>query len=90
VTFRSLKDTCAWVVANMDPSQFMLFPDAHSLSNIGPDEASTNTEVLFFEASSLKSGFKSSFEALVMASFKLELPPFFGAEAKNTGTVKSS
>mmetsp|Transcript_3766 Transcript_3766/g.5135 ORF Transcript_3766/g.5135 Transcript_3766/m.5135 type:complete len:277 (+) Transcript_3766:1972-2802(+) len=68
----------------------MLFPDAHPLLNIGTEEASTNTEVLSFEASSLKSGFKSSFEALVMASFKLELPPFFGADEKTLASTKNA
>jgi len=82
ISFRSLHDTEAWVVQNIDPGDFFVFSDAHALLNVGMEEASTNTEVLTFEAAATKSGYTSSTEALVSASFKLELPPFFGSESK--------
>ena len=71
IQFNSPLFTESWVTANAAMSgSFVYFLDAHALLNIGIGaEANTSSDVLTFEASSIKVGHSSEFEALVMTSF---------------------
>ena len=77
IQFNSPLFTEFWVTGNAAMSgSFVYILDAHALLTIGIGaEANTSSDVLTFEASSIKAGHLSEFESLVMTSFKLEIPP---------------
>ena len=92
IRFQSQNATEAWMKLNAPTADnFVFFADAHSLLTVGTGaEVSTSLDVLQFEAASAKAGNSSSIEALIVASFKLELPSFFGSDAKNAEAFKDS
>jgi hypothetical protein len=67
------------------PEAYIYFMDAPMLLSLAfSGDASSSDQVLSFESMSLKAGYKSSEEANVVASFRLELPAFFGKDSKNS------
>jgi hypothetical protein len=78
-TFKSQKFTKAWLTSNAPAvGAYIYFMDAHAMLNLAMEDASSNAEVLLFQQSAAKSGYATSEEALVGASFKIELPVIFG------------
>jgi len=69
---------------------FIHFVDFHALVNVGSPDHGTNAQVLKFEADAIKAGHTGEEEALVAASFKIEIPVIFGTVANNTAGTKDS
>jgi hypothetical protein len=79
VSFPSRSATKAWlkIEAAADMAD-VFFLDPHSFMNVGYSGAGDSVAQLGLQAASAKAGFSSSEEALVVSSYKFELPTFFG------------
>jgi len=91
VTFSTRSDTKLWMQTNAGgPGMFVHFVDFHTLVNVGSSEFGSNLQVLKFDADSIKAGHTSEEEALVSASFKIEIPVIFGSDSSNTEGTRDS
>jgi hypothetical protein len=82
IIFKSQTLTSAWLGANAPASgAFIFFLDAHAMLSLAADEAGSARSVIHFQHSAAKGGYGSTEEALVAASFKIELPAIFGADS---------
>jgi hypothetical protein len=82
LTFKSQMLTRAWLGVNGPAvGAFIYFLDAHSLLSLAADEAGSARSVISFQHSAAKGGYSSTEEAMISASFKIELPAIFGADS---------
>jgi hypothetical protein len=80
--FKSQTLTKAWLGVNGPVAgAFIYFLDAHALLSLAVDEAGSARSVINFQHSASKGGYGSTEEAMVSASFKIELPAIFGADS---------
>jgi hypothetical protein len=63
---------------------YVFFLDPHSFMNVGYSGVGDSAGQLGLQAAAAKAGFASSEEALVVSSYKFELPTFFGKETKDS------
>lgn len=63
---------------------YVFFLDPHSFMNVGYSGVGDSVGQLGLQAAAAKAGFTSSEEALVVSSYKFELPTFFGKEMKDS------
>jgi hypothetical protein len=84
VSFPSRAATKAWIKKEASADiAYVFFLDPHAFLNIGASGATSSAEQLSLQASAAKAGYSSAEEALVVSSYKFELPTFFGKEAKD-------
>lgn len=90
--FSSLLSTHAWATLNaLVGGSFVHFVDAHGLLTLGRGvEVISIMEVLQLEVASYRAGNRSVMEALILSSFKLEPPAFFGCNSKNSQAINDS
>jgi hypothetical protein len=86
VEFASQAATKAWIKAEVSADiAYIFFLDPHLFSmNVGHAEGGNSAKQLGFQVAAAKAGFSSSEEALMVSSYKFELPSFFGKETKNS------
>jgi hypothetical protein len=85
VIFASRAATKAWIKAEACADMaYVFFLDPHSFMNVGHAGGGNSAEQLGFQAAAAKAGFASAEEALVVSSYKFELPTFFGKETKDS------
>jgi hypothetical protein len=85
VSFPSRSATKAWLkIKAAADIVYVFFLDPHSFMNVGYSGAGDSVAQLGLQAASAKAGFSSSEEALVVSSYKFELPTFFGKETKDS------
>jgi hypothetical protein len=85
VNFASRAATKAWLKIEAPADMaYVFFLDPHSFMNVGYSGVGDSAEQLGLQAAAAKAGFTSSEEALVVSSYKFELPTFFGKETKDS------
>jgi hypothetical protein len=85
INFKSLVTTRAWMLVNAAASGgFIYFLDAHGMLSLSTDEVGSARSVIHFQQAAKKGGFKSTEEALVVSSFKIELPSIFGSDSSSS------
>jgi hypothetical protein len=85
VVFSSRSATKAWLKVEVRADMaYMFFLDPHSFLNVGDSGANDSTQQLTLQAAAAKAGFTSAEEALVISSYKFELPTFFGKASKDS------
>lgn len=86
-TFSSRPDAAAWLTINCpNPGSYAFFLDFHSLLALAQGQGNTQVDILKFQETSAKLKYASTDEAIVVASFQMEIPAFFGkASAGATG-----
>jgi hypothetical protein len=85
VVFVSRAACKAWIKLEAPADiAYCFFLDPHAFLNVGNSGASNSVESLSLSAAAVKAGFSSSEEALVVSSFKFELPTFFGKDSKDS------
>jgi len=89
--FESREQIKAWLKLNAaGTGMFVHFLDPPGLLNIGSNNHTSNLGVLKFEADAAKAGHTGEEEALVAASFKIEVPSIFGNDSQNREATKDS
>jgi hypothetical protein len=85
VIFASRAAMKAWIKAEACADMaYVFFLDPHLFMNVGHAGGGNSVEQLGFQAAAAKAGFASAEEALVVSSYKFELPTFFGKETKDS------
>jgi hypothetical protein len=85
VVFASRAVTKAWIKAEASADiAYVFLLDPHLFMNVGHTGGGNSTEQLGFQAVAAKAGFTSAEEALVVSSYKFELPKCFGKETKDS------
>mmetsp|Transcript_11543 Transcript_11543/g.17726 ORF Transcript_11543/g.17726 Transcript_11543/m.17726 type:complete len:151 (+) Transcript_11543:220-672(+) len=84
IVFNAGAEVKMWMLTNAAaPGMFIHFVDLHALVTVGAAKHATNAQVMKFEADAIKAGHTGKDEALVLASFKIEiLPVILGRIAK--------
>ena len=91
IGFKSLSFTRAWLKLNANRAgAYVCFADAHALMTIAAKDLISSTEVIKFQSAATKSGYASAEDALVAASFSIELPSLFGKESDALEATKDS
>jgi len=72
------------------PGLFVHFLDPSALINVGSNIHTSNEGVLKFEADVIKAGHTGEEEALVLASFKIQIPSLFGSNSQNKEATKDT
>jgi hypothetical protein len=89
VVFVSRAACKAWIKIEAPADiAYCFFLDPHSFLNVGDSGASDSAKALSLSAAAVKAGFSSSEEALVVSSFKFELPTFFGKDSKDSRKLR--
>jgi hypothetical protein len=82
VVFVSRAACKAWIKLEAPADiAYCFFLDPHAFLNVGDSGALNSVESLSLSTAAVKAGFSSSEEALVVSSFKFELPTFFGKDS---------
>jgi hypothetical protein len=90
VVFVSCAACKAWIKIEAPADiTYCFFSDPHAFLNVGDSGASNSIKSLSLSVAAVKAGFSLSEKALVMSSFKFELPTFFGKDSSK-GLVKTS
>jgi hypothetical protein len=85
VNFASRAAAKAWLKIEAPADMaYVFFLDPHSFMNVGYSGVGDSAGQLGLQAAAAKAGFASSEEALVVSSYKFELPTFFGKETKDS------
>jgi hypothetical protein len=91
VTFASRHEADSWLKTHCPtlPGAYTYFMDFHSLLALAFGPGGNMAEILKLQESSTKLSFATMEEGMVMASFHLEIPSFFG-KATTTATTHSA
>jgi hypothetical protein len=88
VNFPSQAAAKAWLKTEAPVDMaYAFFLNPHLFMNVGYLGIGDSAEQLGLQAAAAKAGFTSSEEAIVVLSYKFELPTFFGKENKDLGKL---
>jgi hypothetical protein len=89
-TFSSRVDADAWMKLNCPPTgSYTHFIDFHSLMALAHGAGGTMGEILKVEEARAKLNFTTPEEAMLMTSFHMEIPSFFGRASSQATSMSS-